>query len=97
MWQSWSNSLFIFLLFAQIELSNAYDWGDFHKFAVIFFSFLGTFVGLGAIFTGIYFGCFRAWLDRFKEEVAETHRFYHPWPIGSARWYFQKWSKHYIV
>ncbi|KAI6176329.1 hypothetical protein M3Y97_00786200 [Aphelenchoides bicaudatus] len=72
---------------------HTYDWGDFHKFAVIFFSFLGTFVGLGAIFSAIYFGCFRGWLDRFKEEVAETHRMHHPWPAGSARWYFQKWLK----
>ncbi|CAD5218586.1 unnamed protein product [Bursaphelenchus okinawaensis] len=72
---------------------SAYDWGDFHKFAVIFFSLLGTFVGLGAIFTVIYFACFKRFLEGFQEEVAETHRMHHPWPLGSARWYFQQWLK----
>ncbi|CAD5224537.1 unnamed protein product [Bursaphelenchus xylophilus] len=71
----------------------AYDWGDFHKFAVIFFSLLGTFVGLGAIFTAIYFACFKKFLEGFREEVAETHRMHHPWPLGSARWYFQQWLR----
>ncbi|KAI6233736.1 hypothetical protein M3Y99_00889000 [Aphelenchoides fujianensis] len=84
--------LVVFLLLLQFNYCNAYDWGDFHKFAVIFFSLLGTFVGLGAIFTVIYFACFKAFLDRFKDEVLETHRLHHPWPIGSARWHLQQWS-----
>ncbi|KAI6214491.1 hypothetical protein M3Y94_00274900 [Aphelenchoides besseyi] len=86
--------LFVLLvLVLHFNCCAAYDWGDFHKFAVIFFSFLGTFVGLGAIFTVIYFACFRSFLDRFKDEVAETHRLHHPWPIGSARWHLQRWSR----
>ncbi|KAI6227331.1 hypothetical protein M3Y99_01269600 [Aphelenchoides fujianensis] len=83
--------LVVLLLLLQFNHCNAYDWGDFHKFAVIFFSLLGIFVGLGAIFTVIYFACFKAFLDRFKDEVLETHRLHHPWPIGSARWHLQQW------
>lgn len=48
----------------------AYDWGDFHKFAVIFFSLLGTFVGLGAILAVVYFACFKRFLEGFQEEVS---------------------------
>lgn len=48
---------------------DAFDWGDFHIFAVIFFSFLGGFLGLGAIFTVIYFACGKRFLNSFQKEV----------------------------
>lgn len=61
--------LFFVLLTGLPELCQAFDWGDFHVFAVIFFSFLGGFLGLGAIFGAIYVACGKPFLNRMQDEV----------------------------
>nr|CDJ80841.1 unnamed protein product [Haemonchus contortus] len=76
-----------------IPLVAAFDWGDFHKVAVIFFSFFGPAVILGAIAAVAYFACVRSWYESFREEVRETHRSYHPWPPGSAKWQLQQYVR----
>ncbi|VDP46240.1 unnamed protein product [Heligmosomoides polygyrus] len=69
----------------------AFDWGDFHKIAVIFFSFFGPGLILGSIAVVAYFACIRSWYESFREEVRETHRSFHPWPPGSAKWQLQQY------
>ncbi|CAJ0602080.1 unnamed protein product [Cylicocyclus nassatus] len=73
-----------------LPLALAFDWGDFHKVAVIFFSFFGPGVILGAIAIVAYFACVRSWYESVREEIHETHRSFHPWPPGSAKWQLQQ-------
>ncbi|KAL6740250.1 hypothetical protein Aduo_013623 [Ancylostoma duodenale] len=80
-----------YLIFLDVPLVNAFDWGDFHKVAVIFFSFFGPGVILGAIAVVAYFACLRSWYESFRDEVRETHRSSHPWPPGSAKWQLQQY------
>ncbi|KAE9550064.1 hypothetical protein FO519_006728 [Halicephalobus sp. NKZ332] len=67
-----------------------FDWGDFHKVSVVIGTILGFGLGFFAICLVIYFACLRPFFDNFKEEVTETHRTWHPWPIGSVRWQIQQ-------
>ncbi|KAK5972740.1 hypothetical protein GCK32_010555, partial [Trichostrongylus colubriformis] len=83
----------VFLVAMNIPLVGAFDWGDFHKVAVIFFSFFGPGVILGAIGLAAYFACIRSWYESFREEVRETHRSFHPWPPGSAKWQLQQYAR----
>ncbi|VDO26901.1 unnamed protein product [Haemonchus placei] len=83
----------VFATILCIPLVAAFDWGDFHKVAVIFFSFFGPAVILGAIAAIAYFACVRSWYESFREEVRETHRSYHPWPPGSAKWQLQQYVR----
>lgn len=61
--------LFAATLTAIPNCVEALTWGDFHIFAVIFFSFVGGFMGLGAIFGALYIACGKPFLDRFRDEV----------------------------
>ncbi|CAJ0922485.1 unnamed protein product, partial [Mesorhabditis belari] len=78
------------ILFTLPSTVTAFDWGDFHKVAVIFFSFLGPMLILSMIAAAAYFACIKSWYERFRDDVHETHRSYHPWPPGSAKWQLQQ-------
>lgn len=75
---------------------NAWDWGDFHKFAVVFFTILGFGLGFGGILIVVYFGFMRNCLKKHQEDVLHTHRAFHPWPPGSVQWERQKTCKFVI-
>ncbi|KAK6750081.1 hypothetical protein RB195_002209 [Necator americanus] len=79
-----------YLVLLDVPFVLAFDWGDFHKVAVIFFSFFGPGVILGSVAVVAYFACVRSWYESFREEVRETHRSLHPWPPGSAKWQLQQ-------
>ncbi|WKY05228.1 hypothetical protein Q1695_005891 [Nippostrongylus brasiliensis] len=81
----------VLVLLVQIPVTVAFDWGDFHKVAVIFFSFFGPGVILGAIALVAYFACIRSWYESVREDIRETHRSFHPWPPGSAKWQLQRY------
>uniref|UniRef100_A0A0N4ZHQ2 Adhesive plaque matrix protein-like n=1 Tax=Parastrongyloides trichosuri TaxID=131310 RepID=A0A0N4ZHQ2_PARTI len=78
------------LIVFQIPIVVAWDWGDFHKFAVVFFTILGFGLGFGGILIVFYFGFLKNCLKTHQEEVLHTHRAFHPWPPGSAQWDRQK-------
>lgn len=80
-----------FLIFCP-NFCYAFDWGDFHKLSVVFGTILGFGLGFFAICLIMYYGCMRPFFDNFQEEVAQTHRTWHPWPIGSVRWQLQQLS-----
>jgi len=61
--------LFVATLTVIPNCVEALTWGDFHIFAVIFFSFVGGFMGLGAIFGALYIACGKPFIDRFRDEV----------------------------
>uniref|UniRef100_A0AC34GWE1 Uncharacterized protein n=1 Tax=Panagrolaimus sp. ES5 TaxID=591445 RepID=A0AC34GWE1_9BILA len=84
------NLLTFLLLLLLPEPCNAFDWGDFHKLAVVFGTILGFGLGFGAIVVVMYFACMRPFFNNVKEEVVQTHRTWHPWPIGSVRWQLQQ-------
>ncbi|KAK6012327.1 hypothetical protein OSTOST_22527, partial [Ostertagia ostertagi] len=50
----------VLIYILHIPLVDAFDWGDFHKVAVIFFSFFGPTLILGAIALAAYFACIRS-------------------------------------
>lgn len=68
--------LFLTIYFILPKLCCAFDWGDFHIFAVIFFSFLGGFLGLGAIFGAIYFACGKPFFNRIQDEAEFFFKLY---------------------
>uniref|UniRef100_A0A0K0FDW0 Uncharacterized protein n=1 Tax=Strongyloides venezuelensis TaxID=75913 RepID=A0A0K0FDW0_STRVS len=80
----------IFLLTILSNFVNAWDWGDFHKFAVVFFTILGFGICFLAILIVFYFGFMRGCLKKHQEDVLHTHRAFHPWPPGSAQWERQR-------
>uniref|UniRef100_A0A914Y2B6 Uncharacterized protein n=1 Tax=Panagrolaimus superbus TaxID=310955 RepID=A0A914Y2B6_9BILA len=84
------NLLTFILLLLLPEPCNAFDWGDFHKLAVVFGTILGFGLGFGALVVVMYFACMRPFFNNVKEEVVQTHRTWHPWPIGSVRWQLQQ-------
>lgn len=60
---------FILLVILFPEACNAFDWGDFHKLAVVFGTILGFGLGFGAIVVVMYFAACRPFFGKFKEEV----------------------------
>uniref|UniRef100_A0A914DC26 Uncharacterized protein n=1 Tax=Acrobeloides nanus TaxID=290746 RepID=A0A914DC26_9BILA len=58
--------------------------------SVIGVTFISFSLFFGAILLVLYVGWFKSFLDNLKEEIAQTHREYHPWPVGSARWHLQR-------
>lgn len=61
--------LSLLLLFVVPAPCSAFDWGDFHKFAVVFGTILGFGLGFGAIVLIAYAACMRPFFSSFQEEV----------------------------